>query len=1038
MFTPPRKTLHSSLHKLLDCAQEYLADVCFHYPCGKIWAHRAIIVARAPNEFITTYLSELIQNKQNNNGDSLKLIDIEDPIIPYTTLQHLLRYWYTGEFLHATPSEQDTTMNSATGSSDVSSLSTLSLTSTQTSASLMTLSTIQSNTSQCEVPTPSSSDANNSNTYADIMKEIQDQEKRLGTALLFRSQNSSTATTTEGGNTTMTNKKKNHSSQQHPMEQLKADIATMYDHHEENKQLGQDDYNTSDVTLKLFSNPNANKTTTVTTASASPTLTTPIPAHQQFAVHRCILASQSSHFYAMFCKEFREASSSTVYLSSDIFSPTSFNVILRYYYTDTLQLPPGPANDTSPPHVESPHHQSLARKKYSLRLLHDAFRVADYLGDYDTVGRAILFAMAELCNHFKCTCHDCAALLPSMLWFSDKYKSHVSALRLNLIHIYSEPVHSLASLWSAPPFAILADSKTSDIVSDIVAQITANIKKQTAIQVLEALHLCLSRIRRHPPLSSSSSTTVSTMSSFHKQQPPVSTVQQILDNLVSHTVSMISDNFEFYCVEYPILLSCVDGIAVGSGLSVDFLEFLLTRVMQEGIHDRNAGELYQSIVRDLIGRQEMDQDKIVDNVLVEAYQQCVAYLANRWSHVKALGGFKKVEKDIMRRLSEDIEVPYRSLTKSTFETDLAALFGFKSRSTKSKKSEKVVESEYGAVRRNSAASLSYRRLSLLSLRSRRSHDSLATTRTTSSASNAAAITTISSTVTAPPNMLTNQQQQHHISSHHRDLLTTPLATTSIHHSTSSSPSLQELVRDTIQNNHHHTISHHPHTTTTASSSNGSRASSSSSLLTDALLPMEHSNSSNSPSMTTSSSTPVRSSSTPGQRPSRLRFELPTMPQRPSSAVSESGSNNGPVKILLQPRNKKKNKNKKNSNSNRRSHSPLRARLGWGSTSNSDASDDEEGQNRGSSTMMPVLGAKVELLRRPLPMRGTIKYIGQVQFAKGTYVGVELDERLGNNDGAYNDVRYFHTDQQRGAFCKLDDFKILSMPTTSSTSSSSRA
>ncbi|KAI9490638.1 hypothetical protein BDB00DRAFT_768414 [Zychaea mexicana] len=812
MFSPPSKTLQSSLNTLLDCAQEYLADVCFDYPCGKIWAHRAIILARAPKEFTNKFLSQLLQH-----ADSFEVIVIDEPIVPYSTMQHLLRYWYTAEFV------------------------------------------------QPSMPPSTDQDAG-----ADTSDDILDQEKRVGTALFRRDTN--------------------------PVEQLKSDIAAMYE-----SQLG------SDVTLKLFTNPKAPATTT--------TAPVVVPPQQQCAVHRCILAAQSQHFYAMFCKEFREASSSTVYLSGDIFAPTSFNVILRYYYTDKLHIPPGPANDTSPAAVETPHQQSLARKKYSLRLLHDAFRLADYLGDYDTVCAAILHDMAELCNHFKCTCGDCAALLPSMLWFSDKYKSHVPALRLNLITIYSEPVHinSLASLWSAQAFSVLADSKTCDIVTEIVAQITSNIKKQTAIQMVEALHLCLSRIQ-------------------HRKASSTSTVHQILENLVSHTISIISDNFEFYCVEYPILLSCVDGIAVGSGLSVDFLEFLLTRIMQEGINDRNAGELYQSIVRDLIGRQEMDQDRIVDSVLVDAYQQCVAYLASHWSQVKALGGLKKIEKDIMRRLSEDIEVPYRSLTKS-FETDLASLFGFKSRS--SNKSKKT-ETEYGAL---------------------------------------------------PPNSLAAAA-------------TYPEAT--------GIPSLRELAREGIQNN---TGNHHA----------SSRASSSSSLLADALLPMDHTNSSiSSTTMSMSASTPVRST-TPSGRPSRLRFELPTMPQRPASTgIHGDGNNVPPNKVVLQPRIKdKKKKNKKNSKI-QRSHSPLRARLGWGSSSNSDASDYEDANSGDSlaTAVMPVLGAKVELLRRPLPMLGTIKYIGEVHFAKGTYVGVELENRLGSSDGSYNGVRYFHTDQQRGAFCKV--------------------
>lgn len=40
MFTPPPKTLLKSLHRLLDYAQDYVADVRFDYPGARIWAHR--------------------------------------------------------------------------------------------------------------------------------------------------------------------------------------------------------------------------------------------------------------------------------------------------------------------------------------------------------------------------------------------------------------------------------------------------------------------------------------------------------------------------------------------------------------------------------------------------------------------------------------------------------------------------------------------------------------------------------------------------------------------------------------------------------------------------------------------------------------------------------------------------------------------------------------------------------------------------------------------------------------------------------------
>lgn len=348
-----------------------------------------------------------------------------------------------------------------------------------------------------------------------------------------------------------------------------------------------------------------------------------------FRAHRFMLAVQSSYFHAMFCREFREASSPNVHLPGDLFSPITLQVILGYFYTNVLSIPPAPeSRDTST------RGQSIMRKMHALRIFRDVFKAADYLGHYDTICLAVLHEMAKICDNFKCNCQECAVLLPSMLLFSDDNKNYVPVLRQSLVALYADPLQSLPSLWSSSLFARLVEAK-HDIVYEVVRRLQANIKKHTAINVLEALHLCLVRLESADP--------------GREWSHPV---RDILNQLVNHTVLMISNNFGFYCVEYPILVSYVDGIGVGSALSVDFLEFLLQRVLDEGIHNGNAGDLYQGIVRNLIGRQKMDEETAVDNVLNAARQLCINYLARHWSAVKAQDGFKNVDKDVMLKLAE--------------------------------------------------------------------------------------------------------------------------------------------------------------------------------------------------------------------------------------------------------------------------------------------------------------------------------------------------------------------------------------------------
>lgn len=51
-------------------------------------------------------------------------------------------------------------------------------------------------------------------------------------------------------------------------------------------------------------------------------------------------------------------------------------------------------------------------------------------------------------------------------------------------------------------------------------------------------------------------------------------------------------------------------------------------------------------------------------------------------------------------------------------------------------------------------------------------------------------------------------------------------------------------------------------------------------------------------------------------------------------------------------------------------------------------------------------------------RGIVRYIGATQFATGEWVGIELDDATGKNDGSVQGVRYFECAPQYGLFCPI--------------------
>ncbi len=62
--------------------------------------------------------------------------------------------------------------------------------------------------------------------------------------------------------------------------------------------------------------------------------------------------------------------------------------------------------------------------------------------------------------------------------------------------------------------------------------------------------------------------------------------------------------------------------------------------------------------------------------------------------------------------------------------------------------------------------------------------------------------------------------------------------------------------------------------------------------------------------------------------------------------------------------------------------------------------------------------------------GTLRYIGSTDFAKGDWAGVELEEKLGKNDGSVGGKRYFQCEPLYGVFAPVQKVEPYTNPNTS--------
>ena len=56
--------------------------------------------------------------------------------------------------------------------------------------------------------------------------------------------------------------------------------------------------------------------------------------------------------------------------------------------------------------------------------------------------------------------------------------------------------------------------------------------------------------------------------------------------------------------------------------------------------------------------------------------------------------------------------------------------------------------------------------------------------------------------------------------------------------------------------------------------------------------------------------------------------------------------------------------------------------------------------------------------------GFVRFIGPTKFAHGTWIGVELEQPYGKNDGALKGIRYFRCPENKGVFVKPDKLTLV--------------
>lgn len=328
--------------------------------------------------------------------------------------------------------------------------------------------------------------------------------------------------------------------------------------------------------------------------------------------HTSILHKESPYFAALFGENFIESNASIVFLPASIIDGNALESILHYMYT----------------------HQITTTK--TVKELCNMYSAADYLG---MEGLCIMLAdrLNNLIHRCICYCNTCVTMVPELFGYcrnraiqlKDERMAVMTQRVINLLA--NDPEKTLSTYWTSRHMAKVLVQLPQDASQALSQKVLHRVNKSNAI---ESLYACFS--------ASNSLSTSDPLLSWSKP------LHATLTSVQSRATRIIATNFDFFCCQYPALLSCIDGITY----SFDFLEYLLLHVLEDQMDCDNVGILYQGIVCDLMSRHAVEYNDHVKHILNVARVMILCYITRRIGDIKQQGGLDQLDTNVLKLLAD--------------------------------------------------------------------------------------------------------------------------------------------------------------------------------------------------------------------------------------------------------------------------------------------------------------------------------------------------------------------------------------------------
>ncbi|PWN33844.1 uncharacterized protein FA14DRAFT_161498 [Meira miltonrushii] len=332
-----------------------------------------------------------------------------------------------------------------------------------------------------------------------------------------------------------------------------------------------------------------------------------------FSAHRMILASRSPYFASLLLSPYADTNNRVVSLPSPPFTPAAMHFTLGFIYTGTL---------------------FFSNRTFDLSTAFQLWLAGSYL-QIETLQSLISSLIAQdFCHGFSCSppCKTCTKRVPRTLSF-------VSRPDVNDLHLHSLAQSAITGEHFGTYWSKEVGNLDYAVRGSLVSELCAKIDRQPGFIVTTLRQLAIVGARIDVERSTSW----------------VESLRWMCEAVQGHISTVMSESFQDVVCSKE-WRDLVDGV----GFMNDVLETALT-VFLDNIEERTAARNYEVLVGQVLLSEERVPSSDVVMLAEEARNSLIQYIRKRWVNIRSVGGFNDLKRWSLKEISDEIDVSAEDL-----------------------------------------------------------------------------------------------------------------------------------------------------------------------------------------------------------------------------------------------------------------------------------------------------------------------------------------------------------------------------------------